>query len=85
MPKSRVRRKQAYTPPPLPHELVAPKERRWIAPLMVTLFLLGLAYLVVWYLAGNDVPFMKDFSSMVNVAIGFGLILGGFICATQWR
>ncbi len=85
MPKSRVRRKQAYTPPPPPRELVAPKERRWIAPLMVTLFLLGLAYLVVWYLAGNDVPVMKDMSSIVNVLIGFGLILGGFVCATQWR
>ena len=85
MPKSRVRRKQAFTPPPQPQALVAPKERRWIAPLMVTLFLLGLIYLVVWYLAGNDVPVMKDMSSLVNVAIGFGLILGGFVCATQWR
>jgi hypothetical protein len=85
VPKSRVRKKQAYTPPPPPHELVAPKERRWIAPLMVTLFLVGLIYLVVWYLAGNDVPVMKDLSALVNVGIGFGLILGGFICATQWR
>ncbi len=85
MPKSPVRRKKAYTPPPLPHEMVAPKERRWIAPLMVTLFIVGLIYLVLWYLAGNDIPVMKDLSSLANVAIGFGFILGGFACATQWR
>ena len=52
---------------------------------MVTLFLLGLAYLVVWYLAGDSVPVMSDMSSLVNVSIGFGLILAGFVCATQWR
>ena len=82
MPKSRVRRKQAYTPPPLPHALVAPKERRWIAPVMVTCFLLGLAWLVVFYLAPSLIPFT---SSLVNVGIGFGLILVGFALSTQWR
>jgi hypothetical protein len=85
VPKSRVRRKQAYTPPQQPYALVAPKERRWIAPLMVTLFLLGLIYLVLWYLAGNEIPVMKDLSALANVGIGFGLILAGFVCATQWR
>ena len=84
MPKSRIRRKQAYTPPPIPAALRTPKERRWIAPFMVTMFLIGLIYLVVWYLSQGDLPLMSALGPW-NIAVGFGFILVGFGAATQWR
>jgi len=52
---------------------------------MVTMFLLGLLWIVVFYLAGNQVPFMQDFNNLVNVLIGFGFIGVGFVLATRWR
>ncbi|HTY72705.1 MAG TPA: cell division protein CrgA [Actinomycetes bacterium] len=84
MPKSRTRRKQAYTPPPPPSAETAPKVRRWIAPFMVTMFLIGLVYLVVWYLSQGNLPIM-DALGPWNVAVGFGFILVGFVASTQWR
>ena len=84
MPKSRARRKPAYTPPPLPAAQRLPKERRWIAPFMVAMFLIGLVYLVVWYLSQGNLPLMSALGAW-NIAVGFGFILVGFAAATQWR
>jgi len=52
---------------------------------MVTSFLIGLAYIVVFYLAGPDIPVMRDLNALVNVLIGFAFIAVGFILATRWR
>jgi hypothetical protein len=57
----------------------------WLAPTMVTLFVVGLAYIVVFYIAGSSIPVMKDLSALVNVGIGFALIMGGFFLATKWK
>ena len=56
---------------------------------MVTCFIVGLAYLVVFYIAGPDVPFMNsvggDLNALVNVGIGFAFIMVGFGLATKWK
>ena len=87
MPESRRRKKAAYTPPPAkqPTERALRRSTRWVAPTMVTLLLVGLFYIVVFYLAGNSVPVMKDLPAWGNVLIGFGFILAGFGVATRWR
>jgi hypothetical protein len=88
VPESKGRKKAPYTPPPAKGEKaqrVRIGSPRWIAPTMVTLFCIGLAYIVVYYIAGNQVPVMKDLSPLVNVLIGFGFIGGGFIVSTRWR
>ena len=51
---------------------------------MVAFFLLGLAWLVVFYLAGTTVPGMSGLGSW-NLLIGIGLIAVGFVVSTQWR
>jgi len=56
----------------------------WLAPVMVALFVLGLLWIVVWYIAGSEVPGMKSLTWW-NVVIGFGLIGGGFVLSTRWR
>jgi uncharacterized membrane protein len=56
----------------------------WVPALMVTMFLLGLAWLVVYYLVGNTAPGMSDLGAW-NLVVGIGFIGVGFGVATQWR
>jgi uncharacterized membrane protein (DUF485 family) len=57
--------------------------RVWVAPLMLACWLLGLAWLVVFYVAGTDIPVMNDLGNW-NLLIGMGLIALGFVVSTQW-
>jgi hypothetical protein len=57
----------------------------WLAPTMVACFVLGMLYIVVFYIAGSQIPVMKDLSPLINVGIGFGFIIVGFVLATRWR
>lgn len=84
MPESRRRRKPDFTPPPRSRSLSALGGGRWVAPTMVTLLLVGLLWIVVYYIAGNDIPLMRDLGGW-NLLIGMGLITGGFLAATKWR
>ncbi|MFN8167964.1 MAG: cell division protein CrgA [Candidatus Nanopelagicales bacterium] len=86
MPESRVRRKKVFTPEPTPRSEKPVKfgSPRWWAPLMVGLMVFGLAWIVVYYIAGADLPVMKDLA-WVNILIGFGFIFAGFGMATRWR
>lgn len=88
MPKSKSRKSKepAYTPPPAK----APESFQignpvWLAPAMVTMFILGLLWIVVFYLVGSQVPLMSDLGNLTNVLIGFALIGIGFALATRWK
>jgi cell division protein CrgA len=83
MPKSRVRKKAVYTPPPTrsSKKKVSPP---WVAPLMVTLFLIGIAWLVTFYITGGDMPGLSALGNW-SLLIGFGFIVAGFAVSTQWR
>ena len=82
MPKSRVRTKAAFTPPPTrsAKKRVSPQ---WVAPLMLGLFLLGIIWLVLFYVTGGSLP-IKSLTNW-NLLIGFGFIIAGFVTSTQWR
>lgn len=90
MPKSKVRKKSAYTPPEgvlRPNAAaarVAQPSPRWYAPLMVTLMLLGLLWIVVYYVAGDRIPFMVSLGAW-NFAIGFGAMVAGLVMSMRWR
>jgi hypothetical protein len=51
---------------------------------MVVLLLLGLAWIVLYYLVEGDLPLMRELGGW-NLVIGMGLITGGFITATKWK
>ena len=88
MPESKARKskKPAYTPPSGPTPAaVKIGNPAWLAPTMVAMFLLGLLWIVVFYLAGNSVPGMKSLSNLENVLVGFGIISAGFALSTRWR
>lgn len=90
MPKSKVRKKSAYTPPEGVLQGRAAAVRvgrpspRWYAPLMVALMLLGLIWIVVYYVAGDKIGFMVTLSAW-NFAIGFGAMVIGLVMSMRWR
>jgi hypothetical protein len=57
--------------------------RAWVAPTMLASWLIGLAWLVVFYVAGNEIPGMRELGNW-NLLVGMGLIAVGFIVSTQW-
>jgi hypothetical protein len=88
VPESKGRKKAAYTPPPTTkgeRKVARIGSPSWLAPTMVTLFVVGLAYIVLFYIAGSQIPIMRDLSAIVNVGIGFAFIAGGFVLATRWK
>lgn len=56
---------------------------RWVVPLMVVMFLVGLAWIVAYYVA-PDAPLLSTLGWW-NVVVGFGFLAGGFLVATRWR
>ena len=89
MPKSRVRKKAAYTPPSndrrvsKPVKVAGPTHPVYVA-VMLGLMLAGLAWLVINYLAGDVIPFMIALGSW-NFLIGFALIVIGLLMTMRWR
>jgi hypothetical protein len=84
VPKSRVRRKSVYTP----EQHAAPKESalamRWVPILMVFFLVLGLAWIVLYYIAGQQWDWLASIGNW-NLVIGFALLGVGFAFATRWR
>lgn len=82
MPESRVRKKADYTPPP--RRSSGPKQSpRWFAPLMSALFIVGLVWIVVYYLTEGKYPISAI--GAWNLVVGFGIIMAGFGMSTRWR
>lgn len=92
MPKSKVRKKNDI-PVRSPQQVssasraVAPSPT-WYPVVMSAVLLLGLAYMVVYYLtsSGTDphVPIMAGLGAW-NFAVGFGVMLIGLVMAVRWR
>jgi hypothetical protein len=94
MPKSKVRKKAAYTPPKGKPTAAATRAAQPTGPvylgIMLGLMVLGLLWLVVNYLAGDKIGFMAalggDGSGFnYNFVIGFVLIIVGLLMTMRWR
>jgi hypothetical protein len=90
LPKSKVRKKSVYTPPEgvlqsrAAQARVARPSPRWYAPLMVALMVVGLLWIVVFYVAGDRIPFLLTLGP-ANFAIGFGAMVVGLVMSMRWR
>lgn len=82
MPESRKRKKPDAAPDERVPSEVAPSPRWW-APTMVTLMVLGLVWVVVTYLARGAYP-IPNLGNW-NLAVGFGVMLAGFVMTLRWR
>ncbi|MFJ7155438.1 cell division protein CrgA [Streptomyces sp. NPDC101118] len=85
MPKSRIRKKADYTPPPAAKQAQTIKlgNRGWVAPVMLAMFLIGLAWIVVFYVTDTRLPI--EALGNWNIVVGFGFIAAGFGVSTQWK
>ncbi|HIW30011.1 MAG TPA: cell division protein CrgA [Candidatus Luteococcus avicola] len=60
-----------------------PKNRSWVPWVFIPVGLLGVIWLVLYYIAGTDIPGMRDLGNW-NIAIGMGLMAASFGLATLW-
>jgi len=63
---------------------IMPGQRAWVPPLFITVGLVGVAWLVVYYVAGTKVPLMDKLQNW-NILIAMGLIAAAFSLATLWK
>jgi hypothetical protein len=90
VPKSKVRKKTdtpLRTTPSAPARSLAPSPS-WYPIVMAVVLVLGLAYMVVYYLTSSGtsphIPVMADLHAW-NFAVGFGVMLLGLVMAVRWR
>ena len=55
----------------------------WFKPIMIGLMLLGLVWVLVFYLSGMAFPIPGI--GPWNLVIGFGIAFIGFLMTTRWR
>lgn len=79
--KGRERKSPAYTPPPASKATVP--NPRWWAPVFITLLVLGLIWIVVYYITEYQYPIGSI--GPWNLGIGFVLLMSGFIMTMRWR
>ena len=90
MPKSKVRKKPETSARPsaaTPTRTLSPSPT-WYPIVMAAVLVLGLAYMVVYYLTSSGtnphIPVMADLHAW-NFAVGFGVMLLGLVMAVRWR
>ncbi|STD14894.1 putative septation inhibitor protein [Dermatophilus congolensis] len=57
--------------------------RPWFVPTMLGLMLIGLVWVVVFYLSSYKYP-IESLQNW-NLGIGFAFIMAGFLMTTQWK
>ena len=86
MPKSKVRKKPETSRSAAPTQqarALAPSPR-WYPIVIAILLVVGLAYIVVYYLAGDKIPFMTSLGNW-NILIGFAVMVLGLGLTPRWR
>ncbi len=86
MPKSKVRKKKNdtdYIDALVEGDDDPSESPRWLAPVMIASFLIGLFWIVIFYLTRTSYPIPGV--GNWNMVIGFGFIGVGFSLATRWK
>lgn len=83
MPESKSRKKpKPQRPPSVPKPESG--NPRWLVPTMLGLMLVGLAWIVLFYLSGPaqlPIPALGAW----NLGVGFAFIIAGFALTTRWK
>ena len=87
MPKSKVRKKvekqRAIAQVEEVIENEAIESPYWLAPVMVANFLIGLIWIVIFYVSSTSYPIPGI--GAWNMLVGFGFVGIGFSLATRWH
>jgi len=81
VPKSRVRSKAVYTPPP--RSAKAKVSPPWLVPAMLGSLIIGLVWIVIFYVSQQAWPIGA--LGAWNLVIGFAFLVGGVVLSTRWR
>jgi hypothetical protein len=65
----------------------------WYAPVMLGFMVLGLVWIITFYVTGAQYPLGSGLSSVNaalnlgnwNILIGFGIMMVGFVMSTRWK
>ena len=88
MPKSKVRKKNDFTINPVsrtPVKVKAGPSSVWFVVFFCGLMLIGLVWLLVFQLAGAEIPFMNSIEPYWNYAIAFAFMITGLLLTMRWR
>lgn len=55
----------------------------WFKPIMFGLMLIGLAWIIVYYISQSSLPIAGLGDG--NILVGFGIMFLGFLMTTRWR
>ena len=77
------REPMASTPPPARRTADVPTSPTWWAPVMVGLMLVGLVWVVVFYITQERFPIPQ--LGRWNLGVGFAFMMAGFMMTTRWR
>ena len=55
----------------------------WFKPVMFGFMLIGLAWIIVFYVSGTNLPIPQ--LTTWNILVGFGIMFIGFLMTTRWR
>ena len=70
-----------------PKKAEAPDSRAWVPPTFIAVGLLGVAWLVVYYVTAStkiDVPVMSALGGW-NILVGMGAMAAAFAISTLWK
>ena len=83
MPESTSRKKpKPQRPPSVPKPETG--NPRWLVPTMLGLMLVGLAWIVLFYLSGPKQLPVPPLGAW-NLGVGFAFIIAGFALTTRWK
>lgn len=87
MPKSKVRKKDdsaTRTVSRTPVKVKAAPSSTLYVSVMLGLMIIGLLWLVVYYLAAEQISWMNSLGAY-NFLIGFGFMVAGLVMTMKWR
>ena len=97
MPESSTRKKKSVKPSTAA-SVAVPKNAdepnpSWFAPVMFGFMLLGLIWIITFYVTGAQYPLGSGLVNVApalslgnwNILIGFGIMMVGFIMSTRWK
>ncbi|MEN9736890.1 MAG: hypothetical protein RJA26_123 [Actinomycetota bacterium] len=98
MPESTTRKKKSVKPSAAAnlntsHDDASAPNPSWFAPVMLGLMLLGLIWIITFYVTGAQYPLGSGLNNVNqalnlgnwNILIGFGIMMAGFIMSTRWK
>lgn len=82
MPESKSRRRPNRATEPAAAKVEKPNAV-WFKPVMVTLMLVGLVWIITYYISDGALP-IPNIRNW-NIGIGFLIAIAGFLMTTRWR